>query len=349
MKQFSAEVRTLAIDLAKNVFQLAGADQLGEVVYEERLKSREALRELFAQLPESVEVLMETGPGAQAWARTLQTRGIAVRILPAQRVAEHRSGAKNDRNDVLAILRAGRDTAIHAVPVKSVELLTMQALHRLRSGYVSRRTTISNQVRGVLLECGIAIKAGEPALEACLDRALCDASLPIPDRLRDAIAELWAEHQGLGIKVAELDRELAQVAKRNPVTERLMTIPGVGPTTATALVCKDINPQRFANARQFAAYFGLVPDQHSSGNKVRLKGMSKRGDSYIRSCLINGAHAVVRRVKPDSDDPRRRHIQRWIQRLGSKGAAVRLANHNLRVIYALMKTGGVYRDAMAKA
>ena len=123
------QITTVGVDLAKNVFQLAGADQLGEVIYEERLKSREALRELFAQLPESVEVLMETGPGAQAWARTLRARGIAVRILPAQRVAEHRSGAKNDRNDVLAILRAGRDTAIHAVPVEAVELLPMPDFH----------------------------------------------------------------------------------------------------------------------------------------------------------------------------------------------------------------------------
>lgn len=347
MQEFSAEVRTLAIDLAKNVFQLAGEDRLAQVMFEERLKSREALQERIKTLPSSIEVLMETGPGAQSWARLLLARGVKVRVLPAQRVAEHRSGAKNDRNDVLAILRAGRDESIHAVPVKSVERLTMQAMHRVRSGYLSRRTSIGNQVRGLLTEHGIVFKTSNKALEDGLCGVLGDASVPIPDRLRDLIADLWAEWKHLEHRIATLDGELGRVAKRDPVTAQVMSIPGVGPMIATALICKDINPDRFANARQFAAYFGLVPDQHSSGNKVRLKGMSKRGDSYIRNLLINGAHAVVRRVGLDDTDPHRRRILRWKQRHGANGAAVRVANHNLRVIFALVRDGGVYRQASA--
>ncbi|WP_025857858.1 transposase, partial [Pseudomonas sp. CHM02] len=141
---------TVAVDLAKRVFQAAGEDALGQVIFEERIKSREAFQAFLNKLPVSVTVLVETGPGAQAWARLLQTQGNPVRILPAQLVANHRSGPKNDRNDALAILRAGRDCKILAVPVKSAAALAMQALHRARQGYVRRRTAIGNQMRGLL-------------------------------------------------------------------------------------------------------------------------------------------------------------------------------------------------------
>ncbi|WP_183006584.1 transposase, partial [Pseudomonas sp. UME83] len=148
---------TVAVDLAKKVFQVAGEDAQGQLAYEQRIKSREAFQVFLQKLPEGVTVLMETGPGAQAWARLLQAQGNPVRILPAQRVAEHRSGAKNDRNDAHAILRAGRDSSIASVPVKSVAALAMQAWHRVRRGYVRRRTAMGNQIRGLLLEQGVAL------------------------------------------------------------------------------------------------------------------------------------------------------------------------------------------------
>ncbi|NWA64225.1 transposase, partial [Pantoea sp. B9002] len=151
---------TVAVDLAKRVFQVAGEDALGQVLYEERIKSREAFYAFLRKLPPTTVVLMETGPGAQAWARQLQAQGNLARILPAQHVADHRSGAKNDRNDALAILRAGRDTRILAVPIKSAAALAMQALHRARQGYVRRRTAMSNQMRGLLLEHGVALAQG---------------------------------------------------------------------------------------------------------------------------------------------------------------------------------------------
>lgn len=348
MNECMARVRTLAIDLAKSVFQVAGEDERGTVVFEDRIKSRESFVEFLRTLKPPLVVLMETGPGAQSWARELQSHGIEVFVLPAQRVEEHRSGAKNDRKDTFAILRAGRDKSIHAVPVKSVERLTMQALHRVRSGYVSRRTAISNQIRGLLTEHGLVFARGEMALVVRLRQVLEDASLPIPFRLRDLIADLWAEWECLGERMAALDAELQSVATTDPLTRRLMTVPGVGPMTATALVCKDLNPERFANARQFAAYFGVVPDQASSGNRIRLRGMSKRGDGYVRSLLINGAHAVLRQVNPACEERKHPHrLRRWKEKLGSKAAAVRLANRNLRIMYALLKNGGSYREDAA--
>lgn len=175
---------TVAVDLAKQVFQIAGEEAHGELVYEKRLQSREAFSRFLYQIAKGATVLLETGPGAQAWARQVQALGCQVRLLPAQRVAEHRSGAKNDRNDAQAILRAGRDTTIHAVPVKTVEALAMQATHRVRQGYIRRRTTLGNQIRGLLLEHGLAIPQGAAALSDRVSRILEDATLPLPDLLR---------------------------------------------------------------------------------------------------------------------------------------------------------------------
>jgi len=334
---------TVAVDLAKHVFQLAGEDALGQVVYEQRFKSREAFRAFLSTLPAAVTVLMETGPGAQAWARLLQAQGNRVCILPAQRVAEHRSGAKNDRNDSHAILRAGRDRSIAAVPVKSAAALAMQALHRARQGYVRRRTALSNQMRGLLLEQGIVLAQGETAFSRGVPHILEDASQPLPDLLRALIDELLGDWLQLGARIEVLTGRLETQARQDATAKRLMSVRGVGPIIATALLAKQTEPERFANARQFAAYFGTVPDQHSSGEKVRLGKMSKRGDAYLRSLMIQGAHAVLRQLRPDADQPDDRRLQCWLQRLGRKGAAVRLANRNLRILWVLLQSEQSYR------
>lgn len=148
---------------------------------------------------------------------------------------------------------------------------------------------------------------------------------------------------GLTERIAQLDRELAQAAQHEPQARRLMSVPGIGPIIASALLCKQIDPDRFASSRQFAAYFGLVPDQHSTGGKVRLGRMSKRGDRYLRSQLLQGAHAVLQQVPAHPDAPGMARLQRWLQRHGRKGAAVRLANRNLRIVWNLLRHDTVYR------
>ena len=336
-------VTTVAVDLAKRVFQVAAEDALGHVLYEERIKSREAFYAFLRELSPNIVVLMETGPGAQAWARQLQEQGNQARILPAQHVANHRSGAKNDRNDALAILRAGRDRNIASVPIKSAAALAMQALHRARQGYVRRRTAMSNQMRGLLLEHGVALAQGEVAINERLPRILEDATQPLPDMLRELVDELLGEWRQLGERVAVLTARLESAANQDKTAKRLMTVRGVGPIIATALLAKQTEPERFANARHFAAYFGMVPDQHSSGEKVRLGKMSKRGDRYISSLMIQGAHAVLRQMRPDSDQPDDRRLQRWLSRLGRKEAAVRLANRNLRIVWVLLQNEQTYR------
>lgn len=333
----------IAIDLAKRVFQVAGEDALGQTVYEERISSREAFHAFLRKLPISVTLLMETGPGAQAWAQMLQTQGNPVRILPAQHVAKHRSGPKNDRNDALAILRAGRDINIFSVPIKSASALAMQALHRVRQGYVRRRTAMGNQMRGLLLEHGVAMAQGEAAINRVVPRILEDATQPLPDLLRELVDELLGEWSQLGERINVLTGRLETAAKNDETAKRLMTVRGIGPIISTAVIAKQTEPERFANARQFAAYFGLVPKQHSSGEKVRLGKMSKHGDAYVRSLAIQGAHAVLRQVKADSKDPDDRRLQRWIAGLGRKEAAVRLANRNLRIIWVLLQNDQTYR------
>jgi transposase len=338
-----AACTTVAADLAKRVFQIAGEDALGQVLYEERIKSREGFQAFLCKLEPHVVVLMETGPGAQAWARQLQDQGNLARILPAGRVADHRSGAKNDRNDAHAILRAGRDDRISAVPIKNAAELAMQALHRIRQGCVRRRTAVGNQMRGLLLEHGVAMAQGEAAITQKVPRVLEDATQPLPDMFRELIDELLAEWCHLGERIRGLTGRLEEAAKQDRTTMRLMTIRGVGPIIATAIVAKQTRPERFADARMFAAYFGLVPDQNSSGERVRLGRMTKRGDSYIRSLAIQGAHAVLRQLRHDSDQPDDRRLLQWLNHLGSKKAAVRLANRNLRIIWSLLQNDQTYR------
>jgi transposase len=334
---------TLAVDLAKRVFQVAGEDALGHVRYEERIKSREAFYTFLCQLPPEVVVLVETGPGAQAWARQLQDQGNLARILPAKLVADHRSGAKNDRNDALAILRAGRDSSIAAVPIKSAAALAMQALHRARQGYVRRRTTISNQMRGLLLEHGVALAQGDLAISQTIPRILEDATQPLPDMLRELIDELLGEWRHMGERISVLTGRLETAANNDKTAKRLMTVRGIGPIIATALLAKQTEPERFSNARMFAAYFGMVPEQHSSGEQVRLGRMSKRGDGYIRSLMVQGSHSVLRQLRPDSQQPDDLRLLRWLGRLGRKEAAVRLANRNLRIVWALLQNEQTYR------
>ena len=335
------QITTIAIDVGKHTFQVGGENALGEEQWQERYTTREAFVRYLATLPPSLHVVMEVGLGSQAWARQLQSRGLRVSLLPAAAVAQHRSGPKNDRNDVRAILRAARDISIHSVPIKSAEQLAMQALHRARAGWIRRRTALANQMRGLLTEHGVVFAQGECALRRGLEQTFADASVPIPARLVDLLRLLRAEWEHLAEQLNTMDAELIRLAHADPVARRLDTIRGIGPIGASALACKGLDLARYANGRQFAASFGVVPEQHSSSDRYCLGRMSRRGDRYVRSLLICGAQAVIRalprRTHDDSQETRR--LRRWYARCGAKGAAVRLANHNLREAYALLTRG----------
>lgn len=219
----------------------------------------------------------------------------------------------------------------------------MQAQHRVRTGYIERQVSIGNQIRGLLLEHGIAMAKSNAALSIWMDRIQQNDSYLIPQMLREMIADLWAEWEQLALRRASLDRQLEQAAKGDDTARRLMTIRGLGPIMATALIAKQTRPERFPNGRQFAAYFGLVPDQHSSGSRVRLGRMTRRGDAYIRSLAVTGAQSVLHHVKADATEPDNKRLLRWCRQHGKKGAAIRLANRNLRIAWAVMTSQSEYR------
>jgi transposase len=336
----------LAVDLAKRVFQVAAQDALGQVRYEHRLKSREAFAAFLRSLPAGMTVLMETGPGAQAWARQLLEQGHRPRILPAQHVATHRSRHKNDRNDAHAILRAGHDRQIKAVPVKSAQSLAMQALHRARQGYVSRRTALSNQIRGLLLEHGVVMAKGHTALVQTVSGVIADTDSRVPEVLVELLGELLAEWEHLGVRIEALTGTLKVSASQDPKAVQLMTVRGIGPVIATAVIAKQVEPERFRNARDFAAYFGVAPNQDSTGERHRLGRMSRRGDGYVRSMMIEGAQAVLRMLDPGSTQPDDQRLLRWMSHHGRKGAAIRLANRNFRIVWSMLQNDEPYRRQM---
>lgn len=339
------KITTIAVDLAKHVFQVGFYDARGdEVCPQERYKSRSAFIRFLEGLKPPVTVVFEVGLGAQAWARRVQSLGLQVLLLPAQRVKEHRSGAKSDRHDVPAIARAARNPTIHAVPVKTTAQLALQGLHRIREGWVRRRTTVVNQIRGLLGDQGLVFAKGDRAFELAVATALGDAGPPLEPMLRELIAESYAEWCLLGERKERLDAELKRIAATDPVARRIDAIRGIGPITATALACKAVALERFANGRCFAASFGIVPELDSSADRIRLGRMSKRGDRYIRSLLIGGAQAVIRHLPRRKDNsPLTQRLRRWVEKRGTKAAAIRLANHNLRVIFALLTRDQEYQ------
>lgn len=335
------EASELAVDLAKHVFEVVGADRHGHELWHRHIASRQAFERLMDQLSAPMCVGMETGPGAQAWARRLEAKGFTVKILPANSVKAHGHRMKNDLNDARAILRAMHDRDIHPVPVKTVEQLALQAQHRVRANWVSHRTAVRNQLRGLLLEHGWAVGRGAAALERLADKVLCGECV-VPEVLRLLVEELVGEWHALSARIDKITVRLEALARQDETAKRLCTIPGVGPIIATAIVAKGLDPARFKNSRLCAAYLGVVPEQHGTGGRVHLGKMSRRGDAYLRSLFLQGAHAVVQRVDPNATDGLSCRIRRWRERHGVKGAAVRMVNHTIRVVWAMLRQGSDY-------
>ena len=345
-----AKASELAIDLAKNVFDIVAADHQGHELWHRSVRSRRAFETFLASLKAPLCVGMEAGPGAQAWGRWLQGSGIRVKILPARAVKAHAHRMKNDLNDARAILRAMHDRDIHPVPVKTREQLALQMQHRVRAGWVNRRTAACNQLRGLLLEQGLVAGCGRAALQAMVDRVL-RGEWSLPEGVVEMVEACVSEWQGLTARIDAATARLVRVARTDETAQRLCTIPGIGPITATAVVSKGLDPAQFKNSRQCGAYLGIVPEQHGTGGRVVLGKMSRRGDAYLRGLFIEGAQSVVKQARRHNEatDVLTCRLRRWIERHGVNGAAVRLANHNVRVVWALLERGGTYQVGASEA
>src|SRR5215208_4414044 len=289
----------LGIDLAQQVFHLVGMDAHGTIVVRKRLYRAQVMA-FIAQLPPTL-IGMEACGGAHDWARCLREHGHEVRLMAPQCVTPYRQANKNDRRDAEAIAEAMTRPTMRFVPVTSGAQQDLQALHRVRERLMKARTALINETRGLLHDYGIIVPQGAATFRKhVLEKLTTEAAKLTPHSL-ELFRQLLEELAALESRVAPYDAQLAQVAQMPPVCQRLMTIPGLGELTATALVAAVNDATQFQNGRQFAAWLGLVPRQHSTGGKARLLGISKRGDVYLRKLLVHGARATLRWVGLKAD------------------------------------------------
>ena len=336
------KITTVGLDLAKSVFTVHGVDEHGKAVLRKTVR-RGKLLELFAQLPACV-VGMEACGGAQHWARELRQLGHEPRIMAAEFVAPYRQGGKNDANDAAAICEAVGRPKMRFVAIKSVEQQAMLAVHRLRQGLVEERTALANRLRGLLSEYGLVVGMGLDRLRHALPAMVQDGGNGIPGIARDVFADATAQLRELDARIAAYDRRIAALARASEAVQRIMKIEGVGPVTATALVASVGDGRVFNNGRQFAAWLGLTPRQHSTGGKQRLGAMTKHGDVYLRTLLIHGARSVLR-VTPKRSDAKSRWAESLRRRRPDNVAAVALAAKHARIIWAMLARAQPYQPA----
>ena len=336
------KITTVGLDLAKSVFTLHGVDEHGHAVLRKTVR-RGKLLELFAQLPACV-VGMEACSGAQHWARELRQLGHDPRLMAAEFVEPYRQGGKNDANDAAAICEAVGRPKMRFVPVKSSEQQAVLAVHRLRQGLVEERTALANRLRGLLTEYGVVVGVGLDRLRRALPEILEDGANGVPGIAREVFADAGQQLRELDARIAAYDRRMAALARVSEAVQRLMKIEGVGPVTATALVASVGNAKVFNNGRQFAAWLGLTPRQHSTGGKQRLGAMTKHGDAYLRTLLIHGARAMLR-VTPNRNDAKSRWVESLRRRRPDNVAAVALAAKTARISWALLARGKDYERA----
>ena len=339
-------VTLVGIDLAKSSFHAYGVDATGKMLFSKKL-SRAKFSPFVANLP-ACTLAMEACGSAHHWARRFRTFGHAVRLIAPQFVKPYVKTNKSDARDAEAIAEAAQRPGMRFVAVKTVEQQDVQAIHRMRSLTVERRTAQINQIRGLLLEYGLEIPQGRAALARRLPEILEEAENGLSERFRAELNVLAEELRHLDARVAHDDTQIEEIARNDAQAQRLMTIPGIGAKCATALsAAVGEDPTLFGNGRALAAWLGLVPRQDSTGGRERLLGISKRGDVYLRQLLIRGARAVLRWVER-KEDPTSRWATALKARRHTNVAVVALANKIARVVDTVMTSGKPYNPAAGK-
>ncbi len=336
------ELTTIGLDVAKYTFQVVGCDRHGQAVSRKGLR-RGQVRAYFANLPACV-VGIEACASAHFWARELQPLGHEVRLIPPQYGKAYGRGNKTDYNDARAIAEAVRRPDRRFVSVKTVAQQDLQALYRLRAARVQERTALCNQVRGLLAEYGIVLAQGVGTVRRHLPELVEAGATGLSELFRTLLRECTQQLRELDAHIASYTRLLDAHASRQEAVQRLQTVPGVGPVVASVFQAFVGAGREFRRGRDVSAALGLVPKQHSSGGKTVLLGISKRGDRYVRSLLVHGARAVVRRAAHHDD-----RLSRWGTRLketrGTNKATVALANKLARIGWAVIRTETQYRAA----
>lgn len=331
---------TIAIDLAKNVFQICVLSSTHKVIREKRL-SRAKLPEFIAKQEPSV-ITMEACYSSHYWARLFTSMGHTVHMIPAQHVKPFVRGNKNDRNDALAIAEASFRPNIRFVPIKSLEQQDIQSLHRIRDKLVSRKTALVNQTRGLLSEYGVFINESLAEFKKAL-ASICepdDKSLtPI---IKHQLHHIAQEFQQLTERILGIETELRHYAARVENCQHLMSIPGIGIINATALYSSIGNGSQFSNPKELSVWLGLTPKQFASGDRSFNTGITKRGNQYLRKQLIHGARALIRRIKT-KEDKLSVWIKQLIERRGIHKAIVATASRLARIAWLLLHRNEDYK------
>lgn len=339
------KITTIGLDLAKEVFQIHGVDERGKIVVRKQLK-RSEMAKYFTNL-EPCLIGMEACGSAHHWARKLEGYGHTVKLMAPQFVKPYVKTNKNDMADAEAICEAVGRPNMRFVAQKTVEQQAILSVHRARQGFVKARTAQGNQIRGLLSEFGIVIPQGIRAITKRVPEILEDGDNGLPGAMRQLVERLTDNLKEMDRHVNELEAQIQLWHRENEASRKLAEIPGVGPITASAVVATIGDAREYKNGRQLAAWLGLVPQQNSSGGKQVLLGISKRGDTYLRTLLIHGARAVIRyastQAEPDS------WLRKLMARRNKNVAAVALANKNARIIWALLTKNGVFRRDYASA
>ena len=326
-------VVTFGIDLAKSLFHVCGLDTDGKRVVSKKLR-RTQIVTFFANQPPCV-VAMEACAGAHWLGRKLSGLGFQVRILPAQYVKPFVQNQKNDANDALAIAEASQRPSVRPVPIKTQSQLHLQALHRVRDRLVNQRTRLINQIRGFLLEEGIILRTGVGNFKNQLPVVLSDPSEEISPAMTALINELWDELLGLENRLKSINTQIESWASQDQSARRLQSVPGIGALSATAIIAAIGNAAQFNKARDFSAWLGLVPRQHSTGGKSTLGGISKSGNPYIRRLLIHGARSCTLHLNREND-----RLGAWItdleRRMPFNKVVVALANKLARIAWVIL-------------
>jgi transposase len=340
------KVRVIGIDLGKTIFHLIGMDEHGSIVLKKRF-SRSQLLQFLVNTPACL-IGMEASCGCHHLGRKLATFGHEIRLIPAQFVKPYVKSQKNDYRDAEAIAEAVQRPTMRFVPVKTEDQLDVQALHRVRERLMDQRTSLVNQLRAFFLERGLLVRTGRAYLWRVLPEVMAQAEETVSPRmfrLMQAIAQQW---RVLEQQMDELNKEILSIAEAEDACRRLQTVPGIGPLAATAMVAAIGNGAAFQKGRDFSAWLGLVPKQHSTGGKTTLLGISKRGNEYLRKLFIHGARSVCLHVHREG------HAWGdWItalrDRKPSNVATVGLANKLARIAWSVLNRNEVYRDADALA
>lgn len=334
------KVITIGIDLAKSIFQICGVNQAGKSVFNRAVK-RHKLLEKVLQYPDA-QFVMEACSGSNYWGRLFLQHGLQVKLIPPQHVKPFVRGNKNDRNDAFAITEAARRPDMTFVLPRSVEATDMAVLHRIRQRRQKSLTCLTNQLRGLLAEYGSVLPQGVAELKRAIPTLLEQTDNGLSNLMRQELKDVYDEWCALEQLIQQQEHQITAQAKNNAQASLLMSIKGIGPVTATALLTMLSTPNHYKNGRHFAASLGLTPSEHSSGGKQKLGRITKRGSRYLRWLLVQCAMSHLRHLKQQTDP-----ISVWLVELkarrGVQIAAVALANKLARISWALLSRQEVYK------